>query len=239
MFNGYADQVAHRFIPAWTCGNSSDGHADLRAEFPMRCGASVPIWLVYAVGFVPAIAYFCLGVADRLGADPLKALEKALGLWALRFLIATLTVTPLREMLGLNLMRFRRAPRAVGVLLRCLHLTTYLVLDQGLDWGAIWADIVKRPYITIGMAGFVVLVPLALPPTTLRSAAWVRKVGRGCTSWSTLRCGRCRALCDARQVLAAGAARLRGSRRSSSRLSLASPHVAVPPATDCTRVSAR
>ena len=133
----------------------------------------VPIWLVYAVGFVPAIAYFCLGVADRLGADPLKVLEKALGLWALRFLIATLIVTPLREMLGLNLMRFRRALGLLAFYYAALHLTTYLVLDQGLDWGAIWADIVKRPYITVGMLAFTILVPLAATSNN----AMIRRLG--------------------------------------------------------------
>lgn len=122
----------------------------------------VPIWLVYVVGFVPAAAYFYLGVTDQLGADPLKVLEKALGLWALRLLIATLAVTPLRQVLGVNLIRFRRALGLLAFYYAMLHLSTYLVLDQGLDWAVIWADIVKRPYITIGMAAFLMLVPLAV-----------------------------------------------------------------------------
>jgi len=122
----------------------------------------VPIWLVYVVGFLPAAGYFYLGVNDQLGADPLKVLEKALGLWALRLLIATLTVTPIRQVIGVNLIRFRRALGLLAFYYAALHLSTYLVLDQGLDWAAVWADIVKRPYITIGMASFVLLVPLAL-----------------------------------------------------------------------------
>ncbi|HEX2727525.1 MAG TPA: protein-methionine-sulfoxide reductase heme-binding subunit MsrQ [Beijerinckiaceae bacterium] len=133
----------------------------------------VPIWLVYVVGLVPAAAYFYLGVTNQLGADPLKVLEKALGLWALRFLIATLTVTPLRETLGVNLIRFRRALGLLAFYYAALHLTTYLLLDQGLDWPAIWADIVKRPYITIGMAGFLVLVPLAVTSNN----ASIRRLG--------------------------------------------------------------
>ncbi|HEY7384163.1 MAG TPA: protein-methionine-sulfoxide reductase heme-binding subunit MsrQ [Beijerinckiaceae bacterium] len=133
----------------------------------------VPVWLVYVVGFVPALVYFYLGVTDQLGADPLKVLEKSLGLWALRFLIATLTVTPLRETLGVNLIRFRRALGLLAFYYAALHLTTYLVLDQGLDWPRIWADIVKRPYITIGMAAFLVLVPLALTSNN----ASIRRLG--------------------------------------------------------------
>jgi methionine sulfoxide reductase heme-binding subunit len=140
----------------------------------------VPVSLVYLVGFVPAAAYFYLGVTDQLGADPLKTLEKALGLWALRLLIATLTVTPLRQVLGVNLVRFRRALGLLAFYYAALHLTTYLVLDQGLDWTAIWADIVKRPYITIGMASFLVLVPLAL---TSNKASIRRLGGQG---WARL-----------------------------------------------------
>jgi sulfoxide reductase heme-binding subunit YedZ len=121
----------------------------------------VPVWLVYAVGFVPALAFFSLGVMDRLGADPLKVLERELGEWALRFLIAGLAATPLRQVLGVNLLRYRRALGLLAFAYAALHLVTYLVLDQGLDWAAILADIVKRPYITIGMASFTLLVPLA------------------------------------------------------------------------------
>ena len=121
----------------------------------------VPVWLVYALGFVPAVAYFSLGVMDRLGADPLKVLERELGEWALRFLIAGLTVTPLRQALGINLLRYRRAIGLLAFYYAGLHLLTYMVLDQGLDWAAIWADILKRPYITVGMASFLLLVPLA------------------------------------------------------------------------------
>lgn len=122
----------------------------------------LPVWLVYVVGFVPAVTYFYLGVNDELGADPLKVLEKALGIWALRFLIATLAVTPLRQVLGVNLLRYRRALGLLAFYYATLHLTTYIVLDQGLDWNAIWADILKRPYITVGMLSFVALVPLAI-----------------------------------------------------------------------------
>lgn len=133
----------------------------------------VPKIAVYIVGFIPAVWLFYEGVNDRLGADPMRYLEQALGLWALRFLIASLSVTPLRQLAGINLLRYRRALGLLAFYYAALHLVTYLVLDQGLDFAAIWADIVKRPYITIGMATFVILIPLAV---TSNNAA-IRRLG--------------------------------------------------------------
>jgi len=133
----------------------------------------VPKILVYIIGFIPAVWLFHEGINDRLGADPMRYLEQALGLWALRFLIATLAVTPLRQLFSINLLRYRRALGLLAFYYALLHLLTYMVLDQGLDWAAIGADIVKRPYITIGMATFVILVPLAL---TSNNAA-IRRMG--------------------------------------------------------------
>jgi sulfoxide reductase heme-binding subunit YedZ len=122
----------------------------------------IPLWLIYVAGLLPAAWYFYLGINDQLGADPMKTLERLLGLWALRFLIACLTITPLRQSLGINLLRYRRQLGLLAFYYAMLHLTVYLVLDQGLDMSAIVADIVKRPYITIGMAAFTLLVPLAV-----------------------------------------------------------------------------
>lgn len=133
----------------------------------------VPKILVYIVGFVPAILLFYLGVNDRLGADPMRYLEQSLGLWALRFLIAALAITPLRQVLSFNLLRYRRAIGLLCFYYAVLHLLTYLVLDQGLDFEAIWTDIVKRPYITIGMATFVILIPLAVTSNN----ASIRRLG--------------------------------------------------------------
>jgi sulfoxide reductase heme-binding subunit YedZ len=133
----------------------------------------VPKILVYIVGFIPAVWLFYAGITDQLGADPMRYLEQALGLWALRFLIATLAVTPLRQLLNINLLRYRRAIGLLAFYYAALHLTTYLVLDQGLDMSAIVADIIKRPYITIGMATFVLLVPLAVTSNN----ASIRRMG--------------------------------------------------------------
>lgn len=133
----------------------------------------VPKIAVYIVGFVPAVWLFYEGINDRLGADPMRYLEQALGLWALRFLIATLSITPLRQLLNINLLRYRRAIGLLTFYYAALHLMTYIVLDQGLDFAAIFADIVKRPYITIGMATFVILIPLAVTSNN----ASIRRLG--------------------------------------------------------------
>ena len=128
---------------------------------------------IYIVGFVPAVWTFYLGLTDQLGADPQNTLERTLGLWALRFLIVALAITPLRRLGGPSLIRYRRAIGLMGFYYACLHLTVYLVLDQGLDLAAIWADIVKRPYITVGMLAFTILVPLAVTSNN----AMIRRLG--------------------------------------------------------------
>jgi sulfoxide reductase heme-binding subunit YedZ len=135
---------------------------------------------IYLTGMVPAVWYFYLGLTDQLGADPQKTLERLLGLWALRFLILALAVTPLRRLGGPNLLRYRRAIGLLGFYYAALHLTVYTVLDQGLDLAAIWADIVKRPYITIGMLAFTILVPLAVTSNN----AMIRRLGGA--AWSRL-----------------------------------------------------
>ncbi len=140
----------------------------------------VPLWAVYAAGLVPAVLLFWFGIMDQLGADPLARLERELGEWGLRFLIAGLVVTPLRQLAGVNLIRYRRALGLLAVYYAALHQTVYLVLDQGLDWTAMWADIVKRPYITVGMASFVVLVPLAVTSNNLS----IRRMGA--QAWNRL-----------------------------------------------------
>ena len=129
--------------------------------------------LLYLVGMIPAVWTFYLGVMDRLGADPMKVLERDLGEWALKFLIAGLAVTPLRRLTGISLLRYRRALGLLAFIYATLHLTVYLVLDQGLAWAAIWGDIVKRPFITVGMLAFLILVPLA----ATSNGAMIRRLG--------------------------------------------------------------
>ncbi|MCT8999866.1 protein-methionine-sulfoxide reductase heme-binding subunit MsrQ [Chelativorans intermedius] len=134
---------------------------------------------LYWIGLGPAVWTFFLGLTDQLGANPMRTLEQTLGLWALRFLIATLAVTPFRDLTGISLLRYRRALGLLAFYYALLHFTTYIVLDQGLNLSAIAADIVKRPYITIGMLAFAVLVPLA----ATSNDTMVRRMGR---AWSRL-----------------------------------------------------
>jgi sulfoxide reductase heme-binding subunit YedZ len=88
---------------------------------------------IYILGLMPAVWTFYLGLTDQLGADPQNTLERTLGLWALRFLIAALAITPLRRLGGPSLIRYRRAIGLLGFYYAILHLTVYLVLDQGLN----------------------------------------------------------------------------------------------------------
>ncbi|MFU8883612.1 MAG: protein-methionine-sulfoxide reductase heme-binding subunit MsrQ [Rhodobacterales bacterium] len=121
----------------------------------------VPVWLVYLAGSLPAPWFLYLGLTGGLGVEPIKALEHALGMQALQLLIAGLAITPLRRFAGINLIRFRRAIGVLAFTYVALHLLVWLVLDVQ-AMARVWADIVKRPYITIGMIGFVLMLPLVL-----------------------------------------------------------------------------
>ncbi|MBS1182336.1 MAG: ferric reductase like transrane component family protein [Proteobacteria bacterium] len=131
-------------------------------------------WGIYVIGVVPAVASFWLGATGGLGADPVRSFEQTLGLWALRFLILTLAVTPLRELAGVNLLRFRRALGLLAFWYAAMHFTVYLTLDRGLLWDTIIPDIVRRPFITLGFAALMLLVPLAVTSNRLS----IRRLGK-------------------------------------------------------------
>ncbi len=132
----------------------------------------VPTWAVYIVFLVPVPWLLYQAQTGGLGVEPIKALEHELGQIALQLLIIGLAITPLRRYVGLNFLKFRRAYGLLAFTYVSLHLLVWLVLDVGI-LSQIWADIIKRPYITIGMAGFLCLLPLALT-----SNSWsVRKLG--------------------------------------------------------------
>lgn len=120
----------------------------------------VPVWLVYSLGMLPAPWLFYLGVTGGLGVEPIKALEHELGELGLQILIVGLAVTPLRRFTGLNLMKFRRALGLLTFYYILCHLLVWALLDVQLV-SEMWADIIKRPYITIGMLGFALMLPLA------------------------------------------------------------------------------
>jgi sulfoxide reductase heme-binding subunit YedZ len=121
----------------------------------------VPAWGVYGLLTVPAIWLIWRALTGGLGVDPVKALEHGLGEIALQLVIAGLAITPLRRLTGISLLKFRRAVGLMTFFYVVLHLLVWLVLDVQI-LSQVWADIVKRPYITVGMAAFVLMVPLAL-----------------------------------------------------------------------------
>lgn len=121
----------------------------------------LPTWVVYAGFMLPSVYLFYLGLTGGLGPEPVKALEHEYGEIALQLLIIGLSITPLRRYLGINLLKFRRAIGLITFYYVALHLLVWLVLDVQI-LGQIWADILKRPYITIGMGAFALMIPLAL-----------------------------------------------------------------------------
>lgn len=131
----------------------------------------VPTWVVYVLGLAPIPWLFWLGATGGLGPEPIRALEHRYGLIGLQFLLAGLCVSPLRRFVGINAIRFRRAIGLVAFAFIVAHLTVWAVLDVQ-SVSRVWADIVKRPYITIGMAGFACLVPLAATSTD-RAVRWL------------------------------------------------------------------
>lgn len=123
-------------------------------------------WLkisVFLLAFIPLFKLGISGYFDNLGANPIEKITHRTGYWTLIFLLITLTVTPLRRLTGcLWLTRLRRMLGLFAFFYGCLHFLTYLVLDQFFDWDNILKDIIKRPYITVGFAAFVLLIPLAV-----------------------------------------------------------------------------
>jgi sulfoxide reductase heme-binding subunit YedZ len=113
--------------------------------------------------------------AGDLGVNPIDTITRFTGSWALIFLLATLAVTPLRRLSGWNeLIKFRRMLGLFAFFYASLHFSTFLILDHFFDWQRILKDIVKRPYVTAGFTGFVILLPLALTST----AAMIRRLGK-------------------------------------------------------------
>ncbi|MBY5989592.1 protein-methionine-sulfoxide reductase heme-binding subunit MsrQ [Roseovarius atlanticus] len=138
----------------------------------------VPAWPIYVASLGYAAWMLWLGIQNRLGADPVKVLEHEMGQMALYLLVAGLAVTPLRKLAGVNLLKFRRALGLACFFFVVCHLLVWAVLDVQ-RIGEVWADIVKRPYITVGMAAFVLLIPLAVTSNNLSirkmgAAAWGR-----------------------------------------------------------------
>jgi sulfoxide reductase heme-binding subunit YedZ len=130
--------------------------------------------LIFLLCLVPLGILVFRALTANLGANPVEFIQHATGDWTLRFLIITLCITPFRKLLKLpDLIRFRRMLGLFAFFYACLHFLTYLGPDQSFDVTAMWKDVYKRPFITVGFTAFVLLIPLALTST----AGWIRRLG--------------------------------------------------------------
>ena len=121
----------------------------------------IPAWTIYIAGALGAVWLFYLGLTGGLGVEPINALEREYGELALKLMVLGLMVTPLRKWTGINLMKFRRAIGVTAFFFVLAHFLVWTVLDvQSLS--RVWEEIVKRPYVTVGMAAFLMLIPLAV-----------------------------------------------------------------------------
>jgi len=141
-------------------------------------------WLkpaVFVGSLTPIAALLWHALRGELGANPISQALNQLGLVALVFLVAALTCTPLKTLFGWTWpLRLRRMLGLYGFAYATLHVSTYVGVDQFFDWQAIVADLLKRPFIFVGFAAFVLLVPLAVTSTV----AWVKRLGY--TRWKQI-----------------------------------------------------
>lgn len=144
-----------------------------RRWFRDRIAMSKP--LLFAAALLPFAWLVWDALHDTLGTDPVAQLEHRSGDWALRLLLATLAMTPLRRITQrAEWLRYRRMLGLFAFFYACLHLTIYLVVDLGGYWSQLLTEIAKRPYMTVGFSAWLLLVPLALTSTR----AMMRRLGR-------------------------------------------------------------
>lgn len=121
---------------------------------------------LFIASLYPLIRLSWFGYSDQLGANPIELITRSLGTWTLVFLLFTLSITPLRKLSGWSwLIKLRRMAGLFAFFYATLHFITYIWLDQFFDLSAMYKDVIKRPFITIGFAAFVLLIPLALTST--------------------------------------------------------------------------
>jgi methionine sulfoxide reductase heme-binding subunit len=130
--------------------------------------------LLFPICLLPLVYLTWRGLADRLGADPIREVQIQTGLWTLRFLAATLSVTPIRRLMGWNwLVKYRRMLGLFTFFYASVHLSWWVGVDWFFDFPAMWEEIVKHKYILVGMATFLLMTPLAITSTK----GWVRRLG--------------------------------------------------------------
>jgi sulfoxide reductase heme-binding subunit YedZ len=129
----------------------------------------------FALCLIPLGQLAYRAYADDLGANPIETITRFTGSWALIILLASLAVTPLRRLTGWNeLVKYRRMLGLFAFFYALLHFSTFLVLDHFFDFARIAKDIIKRPYVTAGFAGFVLMIPLAITSTS----GMIRRLGK-------------------------------------------------------------
>jgi sulfoxide reductase heme-binding subunit YedZ len=128
---------------------------------------------IFVLALVP-VALLVRGMIT-LGANPAETIQLHTGRWALKFLLLTLAVTPIRRVSGWNIViQYRRMLGLFAFFYASLHFLSYIVLDQYFAFDAMMADVVKRPFITVGFTAFVSMVPLAITSTK----GWIRRLGK-------------------------------------------------------------
>ncbi len=129
---------------------------------------------VFVACLVPLGLLAWAAYTQNLGANPIEKITHATGDWTLRFLLITLSITPLRKVLRVpSLIKFRRMLGLFAFFYACLHFTTYIWLDKFFNLHEMLADVAKRKFITVGFTAFVLLIPLAATST----AGWIRRLG--------------------------------------------------------------
>ncbi|UWQ18536.1 sulfite oxidase heme-binding subunit YedZ [Jannaschia sp. M317] len=137
----------------------------------------LPTWPVYLGGL--ALAVWLVFAAGQ-SIEPVETLEHSLGIWSIRFLLASLCISPLMRFARLNLIKFRKALGLLGFGFLTGHFLVWLLLDLQLRWGLIGAELAKRPYLTVGFAAFLLLIPLA-------ATSWQGAIRRmGAQAWGRL-----------------------------------------------------
>ena len=141
----------------------------------MRALLRNPKLWVFGLCLLPLARLVYLGMTGGLGANPIEFVTRSTGTWTLVGLLITLSITPLRRLTGrAEWLRYRRMLGLFAFFYASLHFVTYIWLDQFFDWSAVVKDIVKRPFITVGFAAFVLLIPLVATSTH----AMMRRPGR-------------------------------------------------------------
>jgi len=129
---------------------------------------------VFLICLIPFADLLWRLITNNLGINPVETLQHGTGDWTIRFIVFTLCITPFRKLFKLpDFIRFRRMLGLFAFFYVCLHFLTYLGPDQSFNLSGMWKDVAKLPFITVGFAAFVSLIPLAITST----AGWIRRIG--------------------------------------------------------------